>query len=122
MRIVPVIALAVSLGATAAIAPPGSSRSAPLSAPYDGTAGSAWGGGAPSRVSSAASEVSAGRWKLVRKRLSARTSVNRRRGSAGRGRFMATGPRAEPTLRRSEGASTRNNLPPNLGWGIGTGL
>jgi hypothetical protein len=122
MRIVPLIALGVGLSATAAIAPPGSSSSAPITAPFDKAAtGSASANHLPSGAPKTAIEVSARKWKLARKRLDITTSMNRRRALARRGRFIPTGPRAEPTLRRSEGASTRNELPPNLGVGIGTG-
>jgi hypothetical protein len=121
MHIVPVLALVISLSATAAIAPSGSSRSAPMiTAPLGGMVGSALGGAAPSKASSAVFEVSARGWKLVRKRPSARKSLNRRRVLASRGRYMPTGPRTERPLRRSEGPSP--NLPPNLGVGIGTGF
>jgi hypothetical protein len=122
MHIGPIVALAISLSATAAIAPPGSSSSAPITAPFDKAAtGSASTNHAPSGAPKAAIEVSARKWKLARKRLNITTSMNRRRALASRGRFIRTRPRTEPMLRRSEGAATRNNLPPNLGFGIGTG-
>ena len=122
MHIAPIIALAVSLSATAAIVPRGSSSSAPITAPFDKAAtGPASANHAPTGAPKAAIEVSARKLKLARKRLSMSTSMNRRRALTSGGRFIRTRPRTEPMFRRSEGPSTRNNLPPNLGFGIGMG-
>jgi hypothetical protein len=110
MRLIPVIALAASLSATAAIAPLGSSRSAPIAVPFDSAATGMSGGGASGW---AATEVTARKRKLARRDLD-----NRRRVLGGGGRFMAAGRRPEASFRRSEGPSP--NLPPNLGVGIGT--
>src|SRR5262249_42716137 len=104
MRIVPVIALAASLGVTAAIAPSGSPHSAPTTAlsVYAG----AWSASANQIL-----EVRARKWKTDRRRVYAEANMNRRRGLASRRRFVPSGRRAE-----------ENNLPPNLGIGIGTGF
>ena len=109
MRAVLAITLAVILGATATLISPGASRPAMMAARFGGSAVEEGGG--------AATEASARRWKLARKRLGTMGSTSRRRASAGRGRFMATWRRRPSSLERSDG-----NLPPNIGIGIGTGF
>ena len=120
MRIVLAIALAAGLTATAAIAPPGPSHSA-LAARFGGAA-TAIGSGAPSRALGVTAEVSAGKWQLARKQPGTKAGTNRRRASASRGRLLSAERRSGSTLRRSRGASTHHELPPNLGIGIGVGL
>jgi hypothetical protein len=111
MRVAPVIALTVSLGAATAITLIASLNSATAS-----------GAGGPSVAPNSANHISKEKREIVSNRSKMTTNVTWRKRSATRGRLTPTGPRVAPPVKRSDGASTRYNLPPNLGAGAGMGL
>lgn len=119
MRIVLAIALVVGVTATAATASLGIARSA--SAAWIGSAATAIGSGAHGRVLGDTTEVGARSCKEAHKRSGTKAG-GRRRASASRGRAISAERRNVPTRKRSHGASTHHELPPNLGIGVGIGL